>query len=71
MEFEKEPEESDPFGLDEFLNTAKKSTAKRPLDKIGAQGALHAGSTGAKDYQSQDKQAKRKKIDFEGSKSKR
>jgi len=72
VEFEKEPEaSSDPFGLDEFLNTAKKSTAKRPLDKIGSQGALHAGSAGSKDYQSQDKDSKRKKIDFEGSKSRR
>jgi len=70
VEFEKEPE-SDPFGLDEFLNTAKKSTAKRPLDKIGSKGTLHAGSAGSKDYQSQEKDSKRKKIDFEGSKSKR
>eukprot|EP00026_Physarum_polycephalum_P004665 Phypoly_transcript_04687.p1 GENE.Phypoly_transcript_04687~~Phypoly_transcript_04687.p1 ORF type:complete len:558 (+),score=113.10 Phypoly_transcript_04687:270-1943(+) len=70
VEFEKEPAE-DPFGLDEFLNTAKKSTAKRPLDKIGNKGSLHAGSTGAKDYQEQSKDSKRKKIDFEGSKSRR
>jgi SNW domain-containing protein 1 len=68
VEFEKEPEE-DPFGLDEFLSTAKKG--KRPLDKIGTKGALHAGSAGSKDYQSQDKDSKRKKIDFEGSRSKR
>lgn len=70
VEFEKEPEE-DPFGLDAFLNTAKKSTAKRPLDKIGSKGAMHAGSAGSKDYQSQEKDSKRKKIDFEGSKSRR
>lgn len=70
MEFEKEPE-SDPFGLDEFLKTAKTSTAKRPLDKIGSKGALHAGSAGAKDYQEQSKDSKRKKIDFEGSRSRK
>lgn len=66
MEFEKEPEE-DPFGLDEFLNTAKKGTSgKRPLDKIGSRGAMHAGSAGSKDYQTQDKDSKRKRIDFDG-----
>lgn len=71
MEFEKEPEE-DPFGLDEFLSTAKKGSSsssgnKRPLDKIGSRGALHAGSAGSKDYQSQDKESKRKRIDFDNS----
>jgi len=74
VEFEK-PEE-DPFGLDEFLNTAKTSTtnnagSKRPLDKIGTRGAMHAGSAGSKDYEhAADSGSKRKKIDFE-SKSRR
>jgi len=71
VEFEKDQPEEDPFGLDEFLSSAKKSTTggggnKRPLDKIGSKGAMHAGSAGSKDYQSQEKESKRKKIDFEG-----
>lgn len=71
VEFEKEPEEEDPYGLDAFLNTAKTGSGKRPLDKIGSKGHLHAGSAGSKDYQSQDRDSKRKKIDFEGSRSRR
>jgi SNW domain-containing protein 1 len=68
VEFEKT--EEDPFGLDEFLNTAKTSTTnnagnKRPLDKIGSRGGMHAGSAGAKDYEHADSSSKRKKIDFE------
>lgn len=67
VEFEKT--EEDPFGLDEFLNTAKKSSNKRSLDT--ARGTLHAGSTGSKDYQhAHESDSKRKKIEFE-SKSRR
>lgn len=75
MEFEK-PVEEDPFGLDEFLNTAKtggSSSSKRPLDKVG-QRSMHAGSAGSKDYEHAEAGggSKRKKIDFEGgSKSRR
>jgi len=61
VEFEKT--EEDPFGLDEFLNIAKKS--KRPLDKI-SKGTMHAGSTGSKDYQhAHEQDSKRKRIEFE------
>jgi len=76
VEFEK-IETEDPFGLDEFLNTAKKHTSnsnsssgagnKRPLDKIGSRGGMHAGSAGSKDYQHQESDSKRKKIDFDKS----
>lgn len=71
VEFEKEPEE-DPFGLDAFLSTAKKSTAgsKRPLDKIGQRGGMHAGSAGSQDHKDYDKgkasdKGKRSRIDFQ------
>lgn len=69
VEFEKTAE--DPFGLNDFLNDAKKSS-KRALDKI-SRGTLHAGSTGSNDYQhAHERDSKRKKpIDFEPSKSRR
>eukprot|EP01111_Echinosteliopsis_oligospora_P008966 TRINITY_DN2538_c0_g1_i1.p1 TRINITY_DN2538_c0_g1~~TRINITY_DN2538_c0_g1_i1.p1 ORF type:complete len:580 (-),score=210.13 TRINITY_DN2538_c0_g1_i1:94-1833(-) len=69
VEFEKDAPESDPFGLNEFLNAAKESSSnKRPLDKIGNRGTLHAGSAGGADF-GDGGSAKRKRIDFDNSSS--
>jgi len=70
LQFERDgPSEQDPFGIDEFLSQAKTSASqKKPLDKIGQTGALHAASTSSGSaYQSSG--SKRSRIDFESSKS--
>ncbi|XP_071713896.1 SNW/SKI-interacting protein A-like [Rutidosis leptorrhynchoides] len=40
VEFEKEVEEADPFGLDQFLTEVK--GGKKPLDKVGSGGTMRA-----------------------------
>ncbi|KAA8523157.1 hypothetical protein F0562_009580 [Nyssa sinensis] len=42
VEFEKEAEEADPFGLDQFLTEVKKG--KKPTDKIGSGGTMKASA---------------------------
>lgn len=42
VEFEKEPEEADPFGLDQFLTEVKKG--KKALDKVGGSGTMKASA---------------------------
>ena len=67
MEFEKDTKEEDPFGLDEFLKEAK-SSSKKPLDKIGQSGHMHAASArglkGADEGGSSSSREKRR-IDFQ------
>ena len=46
MEFEAEDNEADPFGLDEFLDEAKKGKGK-PLDGIGAGSGMAAATGGS------------------------
>ncbi|XP_031250641.1 SNW/SKI-interacting protein A [Pistacia vera] len=50
VEFEKEAEEADPFGLDQFLTEVKKG--KKTMDKVGSGGTLRAsaGSSMRDDY---------------------
>jgi len=63
VEFEKVQE--DPFGLDEFLTAAKKTSGQgKALDKIGSSGHMHASAGNA----SSEPGGKRK-IDFEGAKN--
>ncbi|KDO35975.1 hypothetical protein CISIN_1g042214mg [Citrus sinensis] len=51
VEFEKEAEEADPFGLDEFLTEVEKG-GKKALDKVGTGGTMRAsaGSSMRDDY---------------------
>lgn len=65
VEFEKE---QDPFGLDEFLDKAKKSSGRsNPLDKIGT-GSMHAASASFGSRHTYDEgdsgRSKRKAVDF-------
>ena len=53
-EFEKDPAEADPFGLDAFLSDVREGR-KKPLDKIGKGGGMAAAGGGAgkfEDYHS-------------------
>lgn len=61
VEFEKQVEEADPFGLDEFLSTIKQS---KPLDKIGRAGTMRA-SGGSSRGDGYDGGSGRTRIDFE------
>lgn len=48
VEFEREePEEADPFGLDQFITQVK--GGKKPLDKIGSGGTMRASGGGSRD----------------------
>ncbi|KMZ75553.1 Pre-mRNA-processing protein [Zostera marina] len=50
MEFVKQQEESDPFGLDQFLTEVKKG--KKAMDKIGSGGTMRAsGGSSRDDYE--------------------
>jgi len=64
VQFERE-EEADPFGLDQFLQDAKKG--KNALDKIGSRGLMNAA--GGSNPQSYDA-SNRSKINFEQEKDK-
>lgn len=60
VEFE---QESDPFGLDEFLQEAKKSSGSKVLDKIGSSGHMKVSSANVEG--ANDGGSKRGRIDFE------
>lgn len=45
VEFEKEAEEADPFGLDQFLTEVKKG--KKAMDKVGSGGTMKASAGGS------------------------
>ncbi|KAK3210644.1 hypothetical protein Dsin_015350 [Dipteronia sinensis] len=47
LEFEKEAEEADPFGLDQFLTEVKKG--KKTMDKIGSGGTMRASAGSSRD----------------------
>ncbi|XP_044472037.1 SNW/SKI-interacting protein-like [Mangifera indica] len=47
VEFEKEAEEADPFGLDQFLTEVKKG--KKTMDKVGSGGTLRASAGSMRD----------------------
>ncbi|XP_010540981.1 PREDICTED: SNW/SKI-interacting protein-like [Tarenaya hassleriana] len=47
VEFEKEAEEADPFGLDQFLTEVKKG--KRAMEKVGSGGTMRASGGSSRD----------------------
>ncbi|KAL2477355.1 SNW/SKI-interacting protein [Forsythia ovata] len=60
VEFEKEAEEADPFGLDQFLTEVKKG--KKAMEKVGTGGTLKAGAGSMRDgYETSG----RSRINFE------
>ncbi|BBN10480.1 SNW domain-containing protein 1 [Marchantia polymorpha subsp. ruderalis] len=62
LEFEKEVEEADPFGLDQFLTEVKKG--KKTLDRVGGGGTMRAsGGSGPKE--TYEGGSSRSRVDFE------
>lgn len=47
VEFERQAEEADPFGLDQFLSDVKKGGKKNALDGIGSSGGMRAAGGGS------------------------
>ncbi|GLJ15881.1 hypothetical protein SUGI_0262220 [Cryptomeria japonica] len=64
VEFEKDAEEADPFGLDQFLTEVKKG--KKAMDKIGGGGTMKA-SAGSGMKESYEGGSSRTRIDFQRS----
>ncbi|KAK6925085.1 SKI-interacting protein SKIP, SNW domain [Dillenia turbinata] len=62
VEFDKEAEEADPFGLDQFLTEVKKG--KKAMDKVGSSGTMRA-SGGASTRDGYDGGSGRTRINFE------
>eukprot|EP01018_Ginkgo_biloba_P030138 Gb_08010 [translate_table: standard] len=62
VEFEKDAEEADPFGLDQFLTEVKKG--KKAMDKIGGGGTMKA-SAGSTMKESYEGGSSRTRVDFE------
>ena len=62
VEFEKEAEEADPFGLDQFLTEVKKG--KKAMDKVGTGGTMRA-SAGSSMRDGHDGGSGRTRIGFE------
>jgi len=64
---EKDPaKEEDPYGFESLFADAK-ATKKKPLDKIGQRGTLHAGASGS--HSDDKKSSSRRDISFEKEKS--
>eukprot|EP01116_Phalansterium_solitarium_P000122 TRINITY_DN10081_c0_g1_i1.p1 TRINITY_DN10081_c0_g1~~TRINITY_DN10081_c0_g1_i1.p1 ORF type:complete len:575 (+),score=235.23 TRINITY_DN10081_c0_g1_i1:152-1876(+) len=64
VEFERDEIAADPFGLDEFLQSAKGSSGKA-LDKIGSGGQMHAASSSSYADTASASGSKRSRIDFD------
>ncbi|XP_050219923.1 SNW/SKI-interacting protein-like [Mercurialis annua] len=62
VEFEKDVEEADPFGLDQFLTEVKKG--KKTMDKVGSDGTMRA-SGGSSTRDGHDGGSDRTRIGFE------
>lgn len=62
VEFEKEPEEADPFGLDQFLTEVKKG--KKAMEKVGGSGTMKA-SAGSSMRDGYEGSSGRSRIGFE------
>jgi SNW domain-containing protein 1 len=62
VEFEKDEEEADPFGLDQFLTEVKKG--KKAMDKVGSGGTMRA-SGGSSTRDGHDGGSGRTRIGFE------
>ena len=46
LQFEKDPEEADPFGLDQFLSDVRAGKKRGALDNIGKSGEGSGSGTG-------------------------
>ena len=64
-EFEQNPAEADPFGLDAFLSDVREGR-KKPLDKIGKGGGMGAAGGGAGRYDDQAGGGSGRRMDFVG-----
>eukprot|EP00249_Psilotum_nudum_P018754 c26948_g1_i1 orf=153-1952(+) len=62
VEFEKDEEEADPFGLDQFLTEVKKG--KKALDRVGGGGTMRA-SAGSGMKESYEGGSSRSRVEFE------
>lgn len=62
VEFEKDQDEADPFGLDQFLTEVKKG--KKALDRVGGGGTLKA-SAGSAMKESYEGGSSRSRVEFE------
>lgn len=63
LEFEKDPTEADPFGLDSFLSDVREGR-KKPLDKIGKGGGMAAAGGGAGKREDYEGAGRGRRMDF-------
>lgn len=66
VQFEREAEEADPFGLDKFADNVRGSRKRNALDSIGGGGAMRAGGGGGK-YEDYAGGSSRSQVQFERS----
>lgn len=66
VQFEREAEEADPFGLDKFADNVRGSRKKNALESIGGGGAMRAGGGGGK-YEDYAGGSSRSQVQFERS----
>ena len=69
VQFEREVEEKDMFGIEQFLNDAK-SGSRKPLHKIGNTGGMSASSSSSRESYQNDKR-KHRDVSFESDTKKR
>lgn len=65
LQFEKDPAEADPFGLDAFLSDVREGR-KKPLDKIGKGGGMSAAGGGAGKREDYEGGGSGRRMDFTG-----
>ena len=63
MQFERDPAEADPFGLDQFLTEVNRGKRAGPLDGIGGGGAMRAGGGGGS-YEDYAGGSSRSRVEF-------
>lgn len=63
LQFEKDPAEADPFGLDAFLSDVREGR-KKPLDKIGKGGGMSAAGGGAGKREDYEGGGSGRRVDF-------
>ncbi|KAG7669804.1 hypothetical protein Ndes2437B_g05991 [Nannochloris sp. 'desiccata'] len=63
LQFEKDPAEADPFGLDAFLSDVREGR-KKPLDKIGKGGGMSAAGGGAGKREDYEGGGSGRRMDF-------
>jgi SNW domain-containing protein 1 len=64
LQFEKDPAEADPFGLDAFLSDVREGR-KKPLDKIGKGGGMSAAGGGAGKKEDYDGDGNGRRMEFQ------